>query len=120
MVAALVQSDAEHWPSRAEIAPALRQWMMGILKRVPEQRLSCDQILAEGPVIREAEGYSSHSSINLQRMQVQQTSLVRRNRYKNLRYLHVLHFLRSVVPGMQPYLPKIVKTLTPVFGTEGI
>ena len=48
MVAAMVQADAEQWSCRAEVSPALREWMLAMLKRQPEQRISCLEIVEQG------------------------------------------------------------------------
>ncbi len=115
MVAAMVQADAEKWPCRAEVSPALREWMLAMLKRQPEQRISCLEIVEQGRVIREAEGYSStNSSINLLGLQGQLAELARRK--KRNRILGAVLVLSVIAGGVwlaKPDWPVIVKALTP-------
>ncbi len=115
MVAALVQADAEQWTWQTEHPPALRAFVLAMLKRRPDQRISCAEIVERARALREAEGYSaSNTSLNLMGLQDQLTAHAKKLRRRHFFITVVL--LVTVSTGVwlaQPDWHKIATVLTP-------
>lgn len=115
MVASLVQSDPEQWPWNAKLTPAVRKLMLDMCKRVPEQRLTCAQIVEACRALRANDPYSgSVGSLSLAALQAQLAKAERRQKfYKLSAVLLAVVLLAGLSWQFKPYWPQVVKALTP-------
>lgn len=115
MVASLVQSDPEQWPWNAKLTPPVRKLMLDMCKRVPEQRLTCAQIVEACRTLRANDPYSgSVGSLSLAALQAQLAKAERRQKfYKLSAALLAVVLLAGLGLQFKPYWPQVVKALTP-------
>ncbi|MBI3712341.1 MAG: protein kinase [Burkholderiales bacterium] len=115
MVASLVQSDPEQWPWNAKLTPPVRKLMLDMCKRVPEQRLTCAQIVEACRALRANDPYSgSVGSLSLAALQAQLAKAERRQKfYKLSAALLAVVLLAGLSLQFKPYWPQVVKALTP-------